>query len=52
MSKNELRDLIIATEALVKKLKEAWAHLEDAEIRALTEIKPLPCDACEGKIGV
>lgn len=51
MSKNELRDLILEVEAITKKLKEAWAHFEDAEIRAMTEIKPLPCDACENKQG-
>lgn len=49
MSRDELRDLILAAEAMTAKLKKVWLHFEDEEIRALTEIKPLPCDACEGK---
>ena len=52
MSKDELRDLILEAEAVTKKLKKVWLHFEDEEIRAMTEIKALPCDACEGKIGV
>ena len=47
MTKDELRDLLIEAKVLMAKLKDAWLHLEDAEIVKLTEIKELPCDACE-----
>lgn len=47
MSKDELRDLILEAESLIKRLNNVWLHFEDEEIQKLTEIKPFPCDACE-----
>lgn len=49
MSKDELRDLILEAESLTSKLKAVWSHFEDEEIQRLTEIRPIPCDACETK---
>lgn len=47
MTKDELRDLLIEGQEIINKLTSAWLCLEDIEVVKATEIKQLPCDACE-----
>ena len=47
MESNELTKALIELNSLVKKLEFYWANLNDDQIREATEVKHLPCDACE-----
>ena len=48
MVRDELRDLIIETRGLVKKLTKIWENFEDPELIE-PNLEPLICDSCEEK---
>lgn len=46
MTRDELRNLIIEAESLIKKLRKVWRVVEDIDIQKATETIHLPCDSC------